>query len=255
MSAAGRATTKVANVASKTSFHSALTFPAPSAGTIDFELDFFKQPTPAGVEFPPPDALDVATIQVAARYAVSLDAINVKGTRAPIEDRDYASLSASTGDQARTAEPTLVGDVKSGQHAVGLTVGPFDIVPGGPDLVISFVVVNKGHGSLAKTTIDVLNGISAATREILNAVYPAYAGVWKAADAITQKINALFDVNCDGIVVADKIAISSSSLNQMTGSSQRYTETRQYPGTDSPVGCGSNSSYDATFSIQRIAHD
>ena len=56
--------------------------------------------------------------------------------------------------------------------------------------------------------------------------------------------------NCDGPIAADSVHVSGATLNDQTGSG-RHSETKNYPGVDSPGACGDNSNYDVTWSIGR----
>jgi hypothetical protein len=56
----------------------------------------------------------------------------------------------------------------------------------------------------------------------------------------------LFKLGCDGIVVTDRITLSCSDLHALTDSTGYHQEERHYLGTDSAIGCGANSRYDAT---------
>jgi hypothetical protein len=53
--------------------------------------------------------------------------------------------------------------------------------------------------------------------------------------------------NCDGWVAGDHINLTGKTLAGYAKS--RHEETRDYPGVDSPWGCGSNSHYKVTWSI------
>jgi hypothetical protein len=56
--------------------------------------------------------------------------------------------------------------------------------------------------------------------------------------------------NCDGMVAQDEVAFTGTALLDATAFGA-HTETHNYPGSDSPAGCGSNSNYDLTWSITR----
>jgi hypothetical protein len=58
--------------------------------------------------------------------------------------------------------------------------------------------------------------------------------------------------NCDGPVVASMFVYSGYELKQATANGKPLVTTTNYPGIDSPDGCGDNSNYNVTF---RIVHD
>ena len=65
-----------------------------------------------------------------------------------------------------------------------------------------------------------------------------------------QEINGLLTVDCDGVVATDMITYDSATLASLT-SGGTYGEWRTYNGTNSAVGCGSNSKYLVHWTIHR----
>jgi hypothetical protein len=238
------------------SFQGQIGFNAPVAGTSTLDLTF----APAGAA--PGQgvlAMDSTSLDVAAQYNVRIDQMKINNTRAAHNDTDYASLSACVGDpQAAGAQPLTaskaLGDVNNGVHPIGLSVGPIALVPGkSPDLVVSLLIINSGYSQVQAHAQTILDTISTATKDILDVAYPEYREVWTMADAITQQLNALFTVNCDGIVASDKLAFLSQQLTSLTSNAtDTYTQTSHYPGIDSGTGCGSNSDYYVTLAIERL---
>jgi hypothetical protein len=231
-------------------FTGSLAATAPAAGhDVPVEVDFFRLPLPEGIDFPLPNAEATTTIDVAARFAVDLESFHVDNTRALHNDTDVVSISAQLGDGTPLSANAAMGDVNNGDHKVGLTVGPFDVVPGLlPDLTITFAIVNAGYNE--GTLRTVLDDISSATEAALDKAYPAFAGVWFVANELTRFLNRLLTADCDGVVAADKISLSSLALDQVSRTTRVYRESqpRVYPGTDSADGCGSNSEYSVTWS-------
>jgi hypothetical protein len=173
-------------------------------------------------------------------------------TRARNEDTDFASVSASLSGAEPVSVSRKLGDLNNGTHHVGLEVGPFDLVPNATaSLAIAFLVINQGHSGSEEKAQDIADGISKATETALDVAYPAYKDIWTIANALTLGLNALLGADCDGLVVGDKIVKSGAELDQHTHAIFLYTESRHYPGSNSPDGCGSNSSYDGTFAIYR----
>lgn len=63
----------------------------------------------------------------------------------------------------------------------------------------------------------------------------------------------LLFADCDGAVAADVISLKGSALEQLTaGPDALFFEPRDYPGSESPKGCGENSHYQVTYSIDRL---
>lgn len=236
---------------------------APSAGKGNqILLQFFKLPLPVGAEFPPPDAEEKQLVDVAARYTVNLVSFDIGITRALHNDTDYVSLAAQLGDQPPLSTTRFMGDVNDGHHDVNLQLGPFDSVPGvSPNLTFSYLIMNKGHDDGNHlTAVQIHDMLSEAAKDILKVVYPQYSSLWDNIDQFTKYLNGLVGdlifANCDGVVVADKVVASSTQLDQWTSTQDVYSPGRKdYPGTDSPIGCGRNSSYHVTWSVTRLLHD
>ncbi len=193
-----------------------------------------------------------AIMDVAAKYTLKLEKFNIERTRATFTDTDFASFSSQVGGQEPQTVAKKIDNVKEGSHEINLQLGPFELVPGvSPDLVFSYLIINRGHPSSYDDAKKVLDTISGATKEVLNSIYPAFKVLWDVADKITKELNELFTVNCDGKVAEDKIVVSSSTLDEWTKNENIYSETRYYPGTDSNDGCGANSKYYVTWTVTR----
>ena len=179
-------------------------------------------------------------------FLVRLDSITADDTRSPRTDTVYVGVSGrvGTGGQPLTATRFL-GDL--GPHTsrgIGITVGPFD-VSGNQMLSFSYLVENKGGGGVSQTLIDMGKGASALIFS------PGVAGGVLAGERIIKSYaGGLLPGGCNGIVASDEIVFSKAQLQQMTASGP-HTETRNYPGTDSPIGCGSNSNYHVTWTVMR----
>jgi len=65
----------------------------------------------------------------------------------------------------------------------------------------------------------------------------------------TQALVQLLTANCDGPVAAFGLVITAKELAQMTADPQNYLYQVDCPGTNSPVGCGSNSNYTVYYSM------
>jgi len=73
------------------------------------------------------------------------------------------------------------------------------------------------------------------------------------ARAVVAVLGVLAFANCDGPVAGETITVDGNILNSWALSpNTRHTETRDYPGSDSPSGCGSNSHYNVTWSVIRV---
>ncbi len=187
-----------------------------------------------------------------SKFFVSLDSFQISNTRSWHLDTDYATLNAQVSGQAAPPPLTFfVGNVNNGYHSAvdpktpynRLIQGPFEVGPN-DTLMFNYVILNSGN----QNGNAVINALGQAAGAVLNATVGG--GFW---GQVTSGLLKIFDlVDCDGIVVADQIAFSGTNLDNLTAVNGTYSETRHYPGTDSSIGCGSNSSYNATFSIQKV---
>lgn len=229
-----------------------ISFTAPKAGIFPLILTYSEPSAPNIAQGSHP-------LPVAARFLVQLDSCTINRTRALQNDTDFAAISACTDRDPPQSQSKFLGDLQSGNtaHPIGLTLGPFDIVPGSQDaLCFSFTIINSGFaGSAQQKTQDALNKISDATKEALDKQYPALAIIWTVVNKITQFLNGIFAANCDGLVAGDKVILTSVDLDQKTTTSGRYINPpAMYPGSPSNPGCGATSEYVVNWSVVRTSH-
>src|SRR5438105_11756460 len=194
-------------------------------------------------------------------YIFRLEKFHIDNTRAVHNDTDVVAFSLKVGDQPVQTQTKGMGDVNNGDHLVGLEFGPVSIDPATP-VVLSVLIVNSGYpGSHEGDVQPVLNALSDASEKVANAVYPL-GPVWPIVNKIVHELNTLFFVDCDGPVAGDRIpgpqaadlipanTLTGADLDTLISSGKgTFSLTRSYPGTDSPVGCGSNSKYSVTWSV------
>ena len=155
-------------------------------------------------------------------------------------------------------------------------------VPEGGSLAVSFVVVNKGDwaGDLSKEALDALEAVGAAvlgalaqgqiaapktttsnpitlsggqsgsvTGETTTASVPLYEAIAIASGIIIvlEGLSLAF-ADCDGTVVPGVLSLGQAELVSFAVPGP-WDITVQYPGTDSPDGCGPNSNYSVTYSV------
>jgi hypothetical protein len=236
-----------------------LTTIAPAAGKNAVFNLWFDEPPPPGVEFPPHAAEADFEINVAAAYLLRLDSIHISKTRAGFEsgETDTVCLAWTTqvGDEPKRTQQLSLGSIGSGEYPLDLQF-PFNSIPGvSPNITLSYAAMNTAFASGDQQTEerlrDVLNALSKVSEQVLNAIFPAYSGVWKLGDQLTEWLNSFIVTNCDGLVATDIVVLSSTFLDQATLASRAYRETRRYIGLPSPVLCGDTSEYYITWSVFR----
>ena len=200
-----------------------------------------QTPTPA-----PTTTVQVNPAPAAAAkktYTFSVDSFQILNTRSLRNDTDHVTLALKVGDKVHAPIVQHMGDVNNGTHKVKLSFKDIEVPTPETKIVMTYLIMNSGHDKdkvsqwLKKGAESMLaKGVAAAGG--LGTVVGYLGGVG---------LNVLL-ANCDGWVAGDHIHLTGKQLADF-GASHR--ETRNYPGVDSPRGCGSNSHYKVTFSIRQ----
>jgi len=158
---------------------------------------------------------------VTKTYRFSIDDIVIQKTRSLHNDTDYVYLNV-LGVPGQNAKVSFLGDVNDGTHAVGLHV---DVaVAPGQTVTLKYETMNSGYNQYTPGVVE----------EIIDSV-------------LTNKLNFLFVGNCDGVVSQGSHTFTEGQLASGNQSGHEYT-----PGTDSSIGCGSNSKYYTDWSIKAL---
>ena len=204
----------------------------------------------------------------------SLDSYTITDTRSRHKDTNYCTVSITVGDNPAVTNTQSMGDQNNGTFHPGL--GVFADVPTDQSVpvVLSYVILNNGHGSPG----DVEKGIRAALTALGQA--GAKAASEAAGDALSSELggflgtaavplvgpainalagwltnevgNILF-ADCDGIVATGVHIYMSTDLANQTANGNKISETVSHPGTKSNTGCGGNSKYSTVTTISSIA--
>ncbi|HXQ14167.1 MAG TPA: PASTA domain-containing protein [Caulobacteraceae bacterium] len=213
-----------------------------------------------------------------ATFDFSVASMTVNNPRAPFDDTDYATLAinvlAADNTVIQQYGPVVrsLGNLSKHQSIdpemslTGITV------PDGGSMAVAFVVMNKGGWSWDS---DVINALELAGSAVLGALAQgSIAGATTttvAADGtvtvaptliplstvleiaaglviVLEGINILF-ADCDGTVVPGVMTIGKTELLQLATPGP-WNMTFEYPGTDSAIGCGANSDYSVTYSVE-----
>jgi hypothetical protein len=211
----------------------------------------------------------------ATHFTVAFESFQITNTRSRHTDTDFASLGLGAASTSNQVQTKAMGDLNNGTYQVGLAEGPVDASQGSQGLVFHYSVVNQGHTDASTVETQLHNAVNAlldiakkaldgqvnqqvptsgsgqgmSTADLENEALKQLIAVaaWILAQAVNAGITAFF-ADCDGVCVADTIALDLATLQRLTGSGT-YRETRAYPGANSPSGCGTNSMYYATFSV------
>jgi hypothetical protein len=195
-------------------------------------------------------------------YTFTLDSFRITDTRSRHNDTDFVSMSVKVGDAPPITVPAKsMGDVNNGVHKVGLVI-PNVQVPANAVVAFSYLIVNSGHNQ-DEVGQAVQKGASAASTKAAAAAAGlvgtavggpagtliASVGTEAAGWALGKLVNIIF-ANFDGTVAAADHAFTAAQLAQKTANGAVFTMVDDNKGSDSPVGCGSNSRYYVTWSLQ-----
>jgi PASTA domain len=213
-------------------------------------------------------------------FDFTVSSLMVKNPRSLFNDSDYATLAINvlaadnTVIQQYGPVARSLGNLGKGaaiDPKMSLTGIP---VPDGGSLAVSFVIVNKGGWSWDS---DVINALELAGSAVLGALVqgtivapastsaatattgavttttatvtlPWVLGVGAAIIAALEAINILF-ADCDGTVVPGVLSLGQAELLQYAATGS-WNLIYDYPGTDSPDGCGANSDYSVTYNVE-----
>ncbi len=177
------------------------------------------------------------------------------GTRSPNTDDDYAGFGVSVNNQVVAAKAKYVGNLVGANDGffattpINLLIGPVPI-PNDPNVpvVIGYLIVNRGPVTIEENR-DALDGtIAYATKYFIN----SYSGSGSPLAFVDKYLGYLYNSRCDGAVAAAQITTNGNELTQIAPGSS-YSKSDSYKGTDSPIGCGSNSQYRVNWHVKRLS--
>jgi hypothetical protein len=206
-----------------------------------------------------------------ALYSFTLERLHIDTTRSRGDDTDTVSFAVGIGRSSATATSAATGDVDGGDVGLNLAFAP-QFVATGEKAVMSYFVFNGdasklhiGLDDLSRKVIDqyIQQGLEGGPSNDPGANIPDDPGLpdnatfgdpsWGSVLQFAAIGDFLFP-DCDGMVAADLIARSKTELDTAidSGDGTTFRQSRRYPGSDSPAGCGANSDYTVTWSIARV---
>jgi hypothetical protein len=121
--------------------------------------------------------------------------------------------------------------------------------------------------------------VSGIGKGVATGLQPGFKDAWQAVDQLHGAIVNVALADCDGVLAAEKLVLSSALLAQVTDNPSPseetketpteihrkrfsfyrdrglYSEERRYVGYRSPEGCGTDLSvYDVKFTIDRLSY-
>jgi hypothetical protein len=177
-------------------------------------------------------------------YVFSVDSFSILNTRSRHTDTDYVSIDVAVDDHVFRSPVRAMGDLNNGNFAPRVSVGPITITSPTAKVVVNYSIVNAGHGDPSKIKEAISTGSEAALKSA------DIREPWKSiASAVIGLGNLLFFADCDGPVATEQRTFTGEQIIDMA--QPKWAATKEFAGTDSPSGCGSNSRYTVTWSISR----
>jgi Repeat of unknown function (DUF346) len=191
----------------------------------------------------------VDQIGIPTRYKFSVDYVFCDTPRSLISDTDTAQATVKPGiwpSQTMTQNNDSIGGTSPGQWQTNLLNFEPIQVELCESASFNYVVVNNGHAD--QLSLDTaLTGLGAA---IAGKAIEALSGPLGAvAPVILGYLGSYLFQDCDGLVAADNHIFTGYDLYKKVQSGAYNEVTQTYQGTDSPVGCGSNSVYQVLWSV------
>ncbi len=195
----------------------------------------------------------VDQIGIPTRYKFSVDYVFCETARSLNNDTDTAQGTVKPGiwpSQTMTQNIDSIGGTAPGQWQTNL----INFEPIQVELCetasFNYVVINNGHAD--QLSLD--SAMESIGSAIASKAISALSGsglIGAAAGAIIGFLGSYLFQDCDGLVAADNHEFTGYDLFEKVKSGAYSEVTQTYPGTDSPVGCGSNSVYQVLWSIVR----
>jgi hypothetical protein len=253
-------TVNITDLPAGKNFSGSLMYPTPAVGG---SINIFFQKESSLGEFDQEEAS--VQPEISAMYIIQIDQFHINKTRSLRNDTDYVSLQARVDNQPILIDPEghdiawrRMGDVSNGDHPVGLSVGPFKVVPSNK-IGWNYQIVNAGYN--LEGIKEFLDNVSKAAKGVLEILF--IGSDWTEVHELTEFINNKQFANCDGTVALDFILRTGTDLSNLTANTGSFSETRSYPGNNiSPTqyeiyrsadGCGETSDYTVTYTIKRVS--
>jgi hypothetical protein len=223
----------------------------------------------AGTDSPSAQAGRSAVLAAVPVYSFSITSLQIDNTRSLHEDTDYVSLTVAVGTNAPQTKTLKIGNVNNGTHTVGLSIDDIS-VPAGENVVLTYAVVNNGHNSdadvdsalekagdtlgqkAAQAAASAIGGaigaelgasIGTAAVPILGTALGVLAG-W-----LVGELSSIVFADCDGPVAAGVHIFTAAELASGTATGVEIGGTDHSPGVNSNDGCGSNSDYYVSWTV------
>jgi hypothetical protein len=195
-------------------------------------------------------------------YTISVDSVRITNTRSLHEDTDFATASITIGTGQPQTQTKALGNLNNGTHPIGFSF-PGITVPAGQKVVLTYAIVNNGHGSpgevqklLTQAGTSLANKAAQAAAAAVGGAIGAELGASIGSAAVpiigtalgalagwlVGELTGIIFADCDGPVAAGVHVFTAQDL------ATAQSQSDHTPGTDSAWGCGSNSEYYVNWS-------
>ncbi len=211
------------------------------------------------------------------QYVFSVDLVQVDTARSLNADTDTAQATVTVGN-APAQSATQYIDAIGGTHPKQwqpnlLSFGPLTVELA-DSVVFNYQIVNKGNPnpdvvdsamtaagkkladyaiqSISKSLLAGLTEIESVEIGSVSSAVPVVGPLLGILAAwLVSELTSIVFADCDGPVALEQVVLLGRDLCQKTAAGP-YRTTTTHPGTDSAIGCGSNSVYEVSWSITRV---
>jgi hypothetical protein len=180
-------------------------------------------------------------------YAFRIAAERITNTRSRHEDTNWGVVTVAVNHMAKAKTITSMGNQNNGTFQPWAVADDVQI-PRNLQARAVLSIVNNGHGNTSQggpgpAVVQFASKISLDALK-LDPITKFYT------DMIGSATRAIF-ANCDGLVWLDARDFTGEELFLGTQNGRYMSYTKDFPGSNSPEGCGSNSRYIATWTVYR----
>lgn len=182
-----------------------------------------------------------------------LDSFNIENTRSLHEDTDYLSWTLTVVPSGGQGTPQTkiksMGNINNGTHTVNLAFDNISIDTT-DTVVLSYLIVNSGSSGRVQveTTLETV-GAQLVTAGPGLGVPQLNSALHALREWLPGELEGVLHARCDGAVAAEQSTFTCTELLSIL-SSGPFKQATNHPGTDSAVGCGSNSFYVVNWHMQ-----
>jgi hypothetical protein len=202
-----------------------------------------------------------------AQYNLGISSFRIHQIRSLLKDTLAASMSLRVSNaQGALHHDWPAQSVSLGDYGSTTTVqtnllyqnvdvpDPTSDLPDGGSIAWSFILTNAGQpsagllGVLSKAADAFAGALAGKAIEAGAGGAIADIGIVIGVLGLQELLN-LLNADCDGVVAVLGLSLTAAELAQMTADPTNWLNGVSCPGTNSPVGCGSNSNYTIYYSM------